>query len=519
MKKNILLITVTLLVSLVACRKENTGSNDQSIDNNVLKEKINPSPVPAGNPFTVSEIDKMITGKMDSQIIFSWEEATLPYIWSATVNSDHTLAVGYRPLDENDVDRIIHTINLKEGKWKAVHDAIIKLVIDLLNKNNPNPVSLNSILVEDDNTLPVLTFRLTDRNVITALYNLENTRYLEPLGYYPADSRYQYRTQSSSGCGGSTESLNASDWTTILPNCRLPWNYNSVNIPAAWDISQGEGIKIGIIDAGISSSQALLNSEFNNGLSAGTRTITSDYTYGSSAFTSCAHGTSMSGLAAGPRNDQDAVTGVAYKASLHFIHACADVVLDESAEKTGVKNALVKMGNITDLKVVSMSVGYPFSSSVLKDGCTYAYNKGKMLMAAAGTSFSWTSWWGVIYPAAYSTCYAITGVKENGNTCSVCHDGSQVKFTIPMERSANANRNSLSLPLSGTIPTYIGGSSCATATSAGIAALVWGVKPSLTRDQVFSILKTTAQFYPTPNSSHGYGNLNAGAAVTLAQTY
>ncbi len=163
-----------------------------------------------------------------------------------------------------------------------------------------------------------------------------------------------------------------------------------------------------------------------------------------------------------------------------------------------------------------MSIGTPFYSSVLYDGVTYAYGKGKMLFAAAGTSYGWTSWYGVIYPAKFSQCIAVTGVKENGSRCSSCHDGSEVEFTIPMERDANSNRNSLSLATSGYTPTYIGGSSCATAMSAGIAAVVWSANPSLTRSQVYTCLRNTSQFYPGISSSKGYGNLNAAAAVTMA---
>ena len=132
----------------------------------------------------------------------------------------------------------------------------------------------------------------------------------------------------------------------------------------------------------------------------------------------------MSGTAVGPRNDVNATTGVAYRSGLHFIGGCEDVVLDKSSERTGVKNALIQLGNNSAVRIVSMSVGTPFSSSVLQDGCVYAHNMGKMLFAAAGTSFSWTAWWGVVYPAAYSQCITITGVKENGSTCSSCHDGS-----------------------------------------------------------------------------------------------
>jgi subtilisin family serine protease len=292
-----------------------------------------------------------------------------------------------------------------------------------------------------------------------------------------------------------------------------------MNIPSAWNTSQGAGVTIGVIDAGISSSQPLLGSQFGSGYSNNGRTISTSYTLGNSAYTSCSHGTSMCGLAAGPRNSSYSTTGVAYKANLHFVRACNDVVLDGSAERTGVKNALVLLGNNSNVKVISMSIGTPFSSSVLQDGLNYAYGMGKIVMAAAGTSFSWTSWWGVIYPAAYSNCVAITGVNESSQTCADCHDGSEVDYTVVMERNANDNRNTLTIPTSGNYPAYIGGSSAATATAAGIAALVWSNKPSMTRDQVMNCLKTTSQYYPTKDWDTGYGNLNASAAVAASNSY
>ena len=221
-------------------------------------------------------------------------------------------------------------------------------------------------------------------------------------------------------------------------------------MPAAWGVSQGSGITIGVIDAGLSSSQPLLGGNFNNGESNVGRSISYDYTLGTSAFNTCAHGTSMSGLAVGPRNDQNAVSGVAYKSNAHFIRAVNDVMIDQSAERTAVKNALVRMGDRSDVRIISMSIGSPFSYSILRDGADYAYARGKIIFAAAGTSFSWTSWWGVIYPAAYSSCVAVTGVKETGSKCSNCHDGSQVLYTITMERSASSNRTSLTIPVSGT---------------------------------------------------------------------
>jgi subtilisin family serine protease len=88
-----------------------------------------------------------------------------------------------------------------------------------------------------------------------------------------------------------------------------------------------------------------------------------------------------------------------------------------------------------------------------------------------------------------------------------------------MERNANDNRNTLTIPTSGNYPSYIGGSSAATATAAGIAALVWSNKPYMTRAQVMNCLKTTSQYYPAKDWDTGYGNLNASAAVAASNSY
>lgn len=502
------LAVIIICTSIYSCKKDQSENTQAS---EVLVQKSNIVEAPIGDPIEETKLNKMVIQKLEQTGDFKWEDQDLKMLWSGLQYNDHSLAIGYAPADVSDISETIHSVNVKAGKYLQVHDALINFILSELNKYSTTPVKLSDILIEDDPILPILTVRLTDKNVLTALYNLKNVRYLEPLDFWPGEAN-----RSSSGCSGSPYALNPLDWTTTTPNARIPWNYNNITIPTAWTLSQGSGVTIGVIDAGISSSQSLLGNQFNDGLSAGSRTFQLAYTYGNSAYTSCSHGTSMSGLAAGPRNNQNATTGVAYQSSLYFVRACDDVVLDGSAERTGVKNALTLLGNNASIKIISMSIGTPFASSVLKDGVDFANGKGKLVLAAAGTSFSWTSWWGVIYPAAYSSCVAITGVNESSNTCSDCHDGSQVQFTIPMERNGNTNRTSLSLGSTSSSTTYIGGSSCATATAAGIAALVWSVKPNMTKDQVVTCLRNTSQNYPTKNSNKGYGNLNANAAINYA---
>ncbi|MEO8587806.1 MAG: S8 family serine peptidase [Flavobacteriales bacterium] len=507
------ILTLLGLVLLIACRKEELAPVSDGAQGPVLQERSDPSPAPIGDPLSQESLDRAVIATLEQRNDFHWEWMDLRTLWSAVQYNDHSLAIGYQPAQMGDISDIIHTIDIKKPEWRAVHDALIDLVLAELNGTKGAPVTLRDILVEDDPVLPILTLRITDKNVITRLHNLRNVRYLEPLDYWPAVANDE---RSTSGCSPSTYALNAADYTTITPNAKLPWNFNNHGIPAAWAVSQGQGITVGVIDGGISASQSLLGSDFNNGDSNVGRTITTGATLGTSAYTTCSHGNSMCGLATGPRNNSGATTGVAYKSNLRFIRACEDVLLDASSEKTAVKNALIAMGNDPAVRVISMSIGAPFASGVLEDGVNYAYGTGKMIMAAAGTSFSWTSWWGVIYPAALTKCVAVTGVKENGSKCASCHDGSQVDLTICMERTSNSSRNSLSLAPSGYAPSYIGGSSAATSTAAGIAAVVWSVRPTATREQILQCLKSTAQFAASPSSSKGYGNINAGPAVNCA---
>ncbi len=497
----------------IGCRREEPRA-DARPQGPVLQSRSDAQPIPAGDPLSQADLDRIVVGTLEQRNDFHWEWMDLRVLWSALQYNDHSLAIGYQPADAQGVDDALHAIDIRNGAWRDVHDALLDAIVTALNEGRAQePITLDDILIEDDPVLPVITLRITDKRVVTMLRNLRNVRYLEPLDYWPAGARDD---RSTSGCSPSGTAVNASDFTVITPNAALPWNFVNHTIPSAWGSATGSGITVGVIDAGLSAAQPLLGADFNNGDSNSGRTVSASFTFGSSAYTSCTHGNSMAGQAVGPRSSTGAATGVAYRSNLVFVRACEDVVLDLSSERTAVKNALVTLGNNNAVRVISMSIGTPFSSSVLSDGVNYAHGKGKLIMAAAGTSFSWTTWWGVIYPAALSKCVAVTGVKESGAKCSSCHEGSQVDLTICMERNASSARNSLTLPVSGTAPTYIGGSSSATATAAGIAALVWSAKPTATRDQVLQCLTSTAQFANAPSSSKGYGNINAAAAVNCA---
>src|SRR5688500_18304842 len=113
MNKIYITVAVLLLTTILSCRKTNEepdGTPQGSGE--VLGIKSNPSAAPEGKPLLPSEIDKMISRAMDEQKEFSWQQAELRYIWSAIHYSDHTVAVGYKPLDVDDITPIIHQVNI-----------------------------------------------------------------------------------------------------------------------------------------------------------------------------------------------------------------------------------------------------------------------------------------------------------------------------------------------------------------------------------------------------------------------
>jgi subtilisin family serine protease len=223
----------------------------------------------------------------------------------------------------------------------------------------------------------------------------------------------------------------------------------------------------------------------------------------------------MGSAMAAPRNNDGMPVGVAYNANLVAYRATEDVLLNDYHERKGVSAALTQLGNRSDVKIISMSIGYVWSIGNIKDAVKYAYSKGKLIFAAGGTSTSFTNGFGVIFPATMSETVAVTGVNDGSNyeRCDTCHSGSKIDFTIIMEGDNNTSKAPPVLGFNTGQRRYTGGSSVATATTAGIAALVWSKYPSWSRTQVLNRLKQSADLYPSKSSSFGYGNIDALQAV------
>lgn len=495
MKKQ--LLSLGIILAMISC---STNETFEETTTNQPQELL-----------TKTEINKIIQTSLEAKGDFNWSEQDVHTIYSALKHGNDILTIGYGTSKTN-FERSAASKNIK--------DEILALVKSIEKGSAKSKVELYA-----DENINVLDIKVTNIETLTALLNDGRVRYIEPSDYSFFTSEDQQRSESSgsSGCGYDQLTLNSNDYRTITPGARVPWAFDAHKIPQAWSYSTGAGATVAVIDTGLSPEQRWMNQYFNDGYSSG-RTVQKYGTFVDSWWPwsnnydgvndKCGHGTSMASVATAPRNNDNLPVGVAYNANLVTYRAVENVVIDDYHEERGVAEALTALGNRSDVKVISMSLGSPFSIGRVSDAIKYAYNRGKMIIAAGGTSTSFTTWYGVIFPAWMSETVAVTGVKEGQySKCDVCHTGSEIDFTVQMQRRNGTSNKIPVLSYYNGKENYVGGSSVATATTAGIAALVWSKHPSWTREQVLQKMKQSADFYPNKHSEFGYGNIDALKAV------
>jgi len=140
------------------------------------------------------------------------------------------------------------------------------------------------------------------------------------------------------------------------------------NVPDLWNETQGEGVKVAILDTGCQSSHPDLQGRIA-------------FKYPGEAPDAVGHGTHVSGTVAASNNEIGFV-GVAPKADLYIIKVLNDQgwgTLDDVAN--GIYKA-VEMG----CDVISMSLGSPYTDPILHDAVKTAYNANIPIVCAAGNS-------------------------------------------------------------------------------------------------------------------------------------
>jgi len=297
------------------------------------------------------------------------------------------------------------------------------------------------------------------------------------------------------------------------------WVLSMMNMQAAWQLTEGAGVKVAVLDSGVDQYVSDLTGSVLTGPDyTGVDTSSANPNWG-------VHGTWMASLIAGHGHDGgvDGIIGIAPRAQIMSIRVIPDRAdphygAYEREPETRIQQSLAD--GITyavrhGAKVISMSIGYGAPSAAVRKALQFAYTRGVVVVASAGNSggSADTGQAGQSpesFPADYPGVISVGAVGTNGAVANFSSDNLSVQVAAP----------GVSVPAQGRDGQYwwVSGTSPACALVAGVAALIKSLYPGLAPDLVASALTSTTTNRPAHgyDSALGFGIVDAYAALGKA---
>jgi len=298
------------------------------------------------------------------------------------------------------------------------------------------------------------------------------------------------------------------------------WVLNMMSVPAAWQLTQGAGVTVAVIDSGVNPDVSDLAGSVHAGPDyTGISTRPSNPNWG-------VHGTWMASLIAGhgdPPGGDSGVIGIAPRSTILSIR----VIPDRSDPHYGryarelepnIENSLARGIDYAvqhGAKVISMSIGYSAPNGAVRQALQQAFSRGVVVVASAGNSGApaGASDGGqapVSFPADYPGVISVGAVNPAGAVAYFSSDNLSVQIAAPGEQVPAQGRDGQYWWVSGTSP--------ACALVAGVAALIKARYPGIAPDLVASALNSTTTGRPAAgyDSQVGFGIVNAAAALVKA---
>ncbi len=297
--------------------------------------------------------------------------------------------------------------------------------------------------------------------------------------------------------------------STSVPNdeyYKYQWHMDMLNVPKAWETTQGEGVVVAVVDTGVSA-----NEDGFFKLMKGKDFVDND----NDPTDENGHGSHVAGTIAQATNNKKGVAGVAPKAAILPVR-----VLDAngSGSNTWVANGIVWAVD-NGANVINLSLGSSANSDVVEDACAYAYENGVTVVAATGND-GFSDFIG--YPAALQTTIAVGSVDAEKGIAFYSNQGQQIDIVAPGgDTSVDKNGDGMQdgvlqeTRLGGKWAYhYLQGTSMATPHVAGVAALVYanGVTDP---DDIREVLTSSAKDLGDKgwDSTFGHGLVDPVAAL------
>ncbi|MES1243731.1 MAG: S8 family peptidase [Acidobacteriota bacterium] len=272
----------------------------------------------------------------------------------------------------------------------------------------------------------------------------------------------------------------------------IPAGVAQIKAPAAWDSTRGKGVKVAVLDSGIDFIHPDLAANYKGGVSFVKEEPT--------PMDGNGHGTHCAGTIAAAMNGAG-IVGVAPAAYLYAVKVVSSSLRGEWSWLISGINWCIANG----IKVLNMSLGNANPPKALERMCHTAWNRGLLLVAAAGNGDSTPD--SILFPAKYSTVIAVSAIDSANVITTGSSRGSEIELCAP-------GVNVLSTSPGGSYATG-GGTSAACPHVSGAAALAWGSHRYQTNGVIRRLLAWTADNLGVPGRDplYGYGRVDAEQAA------
>ncbi|PEJ82720.1 alkaline serine protease, partial [Bacillus toyonensis] len=277
-------------------------------------------------------------------------------------------------------------------------------------------------------------------------------------------------------------------WTPNDPYFSSQYGLQKIKAPLAWDSQRSDlGVKVAIVDTGVQGSHPDLASKVIYGHDYIDNDDQSDDGNG--------HGTHCAGIAGALTDHDEGIAGVAPQSSIYAVR-----VLDSQGSGTLASVAQgIREAADAGAQVISLSLGASSSGIALQQAVQYAWNKGAVIVAAAGNAGNTKP----NYPAYYNAVIAVASTDQWDKKSYFSTYGSWVDVAAPG---------------SSIYSTYIGdsyetlsGTSMATPHVAGVAALL--ANQGFNNTEIRQIIEMTADKISGTGRYWNSGRINAEKAV------
>ncbi|GAE30794.1 S8 family peptidase [Alkalihalobacillus hemicellulosilyticus] len=269
------------------------------------------------------------------------------------------------------------------------------------------------------------------------------------------------------------------------------WNLNQIEVEQGWNFSNGEQMKIAILDTGVDPNHSDLKDKLINGYNALDDSDDFNDTHG--------HGTHVAGIAAALTNNVTGIAGVSWDSYIIPIK-----VLNEEGEGSSYEVAKgIYWAVDHGANVINMSLGDYHSSDLLYDAIRYAYEQDVVLIAASGNDNVEDP----MYPARYPEVLTVAAVNDKRNRAFFSNFGYHIDVTAPGEHIPSLFPNDHYVVMSGT--------SMAAPHVSGLAALLRSNNPELSNDDIYQIITNTSTDLGTKGYDpyYGYGEIDVNEAL------